>query len=171
MTKFVSFHMHHVLKLKKWLTFLISYIKYTQFLSSLEAVFQFSHKSVPYTRNLLLMWELEALLWDYLCFFFWVKHCKPACKSRTVRFHVNPVNWPLTLSILLLRILTDEHDDKNNGNTYTYLREPVEAGRRVHKVHAFSRKQSTIERTRHSCNETLPKIRTLLFLQFVVESW
>ena len=133
-----------------------------------------SHIRVCLIRGIYFLCENLKHCSETICvffFFFLVKHCKPACKSRTVRFHVNPVNWPLTLSILLLRILTDEHDDKNNGNTYTYLREPVEAGRRVHKVHAFSRKQSTIERTRHSCNETLPKIRTLLFLQFVVESW
>ena len=153
------------------MTQVFSYINYTQFLSNLEVMFRFSHKCVLYT------WVL-VLMWDYLfvCLFYFIFYFGKTLQTSLQITHghiscVNPVNLPLTLSFLLLRILTYEHDDKNNGNTYTNLREPVEAGRRVHEVHAFSRKQSTIERTRHTCNETLPKIRTLLFLQFVVESW
>jgi hypothetical protein len=48
----------------------------------------------------------------------------------------------------------------------------MKAGRRVHKVQALARKQSTVERTRHTGNETGHKTAsTLIFLHFVVEIW
>jgi hypothetical protein len=47
----------------------------------------------------------------------------------------------------------------------------MKAGRRVYKVQALARKQSTIERTRHTGNETRPQTGALLFLDSVVESW
>lgn len=52
---------------------------------------------------------------------------------------------------------------------YTYLRKPMEAGRRVNKVESISGKQSAVEGARHGGNEARPELASLLFPELSIE--